>query len=82
MNLEQIDEVDTEKMYRVYDKWYEIAKQSYEKKFSRPNFKEIDHVVFVGMGGSGTIGDIFSSILSKKKYSYNGSERLSSTRNC
>ncbi|MDC0211417.1 SIS domain-containing protein [Candidatus Nitrosopelagicus sp.] len=66
MNLEQIDEVDTEKMYRVYDKWYEIAKQSYEKKFSRPNFKEIDHVVFVGMGGSGTIGDIFSSILSKK----------------
>jgi len=27
--------------------------------------KDIDHVVFCGMGGSGTIGDLFSSILSK-----------------
>ena len=66
MNLEELNNIDTEKMYRVYDRWYEIAKNSYEQDFSRPNFKDIDHVVFVGMGGSGTIGDIFSSILSKK----------------
>ena len=66
MDLQELDVIDTEKMYRVYDRWYEIAKKSYEQDFSRPNFKDIDHVVFVGMGGSGTIGDIFSSILSKK----------------
>ena len=66
MDLQELDVIDTEKMYRVYDRWYEIAKKSYEQDFSSPNFKDIDHVVFVGMGGSGTIGDIFSSILSKK----------------
>ena len=66
MDLEELDNIDTEKMYRVYDRWYEIAKNSYEQDFPRPNFRDIDHVVFVGMGGSGTIGDIFSSILSKK----------------
>ena len=28
-------------------------------------FDNIDHIVFAGMGGSGAIGDIFLSILSK-----------------
>ena len=65
MNLEDLDKIDSKKMYQVYDRWHNIAKQSYEQEFSRPDFKDIDHVVFVGMGGSGTIGDIFSAILSK-----------------
>jgi glucose/mannose-6-phosphate isomerase len=46
--------------------WPDIAKESYEQEFSKPEFKDIDHIVFAGMGGSGTIGDTFSSILSKK----------------
>ena len=66
MNLEDLDKIDSKKMCRVYDRWHNIAKQSYEQEFSRPDFKDIDHVVFVGMGGSGTIGDMFSAILSKK----------------
>ena len=65
MDLEDLKKIDSNKMYQVYDKWHEIAKQCYEQEFSKPNFKDIDHVVFSGMGGSGTIGDIFSSILSK-----------------
>ena len=65
MNLEDLDKIDSKKMCQVYDRWHNIAKQSYEQEFSRPDFKDIDHVVFVGMGGSGTIGDIFSAILSK-----------------
>ena len=65
MNLEDLDKIDSKKMYQVYDRWHNIAKQSYEQEFSRPDFKDIDHVVFVGMGGSGTIGDMFSAILSK-----------------
>ena len=52
-------------MYKVYDKWPEIARKYYETDFTEINFGEIDHVVFAGMGGSGTIGDIFASILSK-----------------
>ena len=65
MDLEDLEKIDSNKMYQVYDKWHEIAKQCYEQEFSKPDFKDIDHVVFSGMGGSGTIGDIFSSILSK-----------------
>ena len=65
MNLEELEKIDSKKMYKVYDEWHKIARKYYEHEFLKPNFKEIDHVVFVGMGGSGTIGDIFSAILSK-----------------
>ena len=54
-------------MYKIYDKWPEIAKRSYEFEWEPLKCQNIDHVIFAGMGGSGTIGDIFSSILSKTK---------------
>jgi len=52
-------------MYDIYDKWPEIARESYNSNQETVDFQDIDHIVFAGMGGSGTIGDIFSSILSK-----------------
>lgn len=52
-------------MHKIYDRWPEIAKESYESDHESVDFKNIDHVVFAGMGGSGAIGDLFSSILSK-----------------
>ncbi|TAK15968.1 MAG: SIS domain-containing protein [Nitrosarchaeum sp.] len=52
-------------MYKVYDKWPEIARESFESNHEQVDFHDIDHIVFAGMGGSGTIGDLFSSILSK-----------------
>ncbi len=52
-------------MHKTYDKWPVIAKESYESKIDSVDFKNIDHIIFAGMGGSGAIGDIFSSILSK-----------------
>ena len=54
-------------MYKIYDRWPEIAKESYNSQLDTIDFKNIDHIIFAGMGGSGTIGDIFSSILSKTK---------------
>ncbi|HET6457317.1 MAG TPA: SIS domain-containing protein [Nitrosopumilaceae archaeon] len=42
-----------------------MARESYESKIDAVDFHDIDHIVFAGMGGSGAIGDIFSSILSK-----------------
>jgi len=65
LTSDQIKKIDTQDMYKTYENWPEIAKQSYYKKFDKLDVKDIDHVVFAGMGGSGTIGDIFSSILSK-----------------
>ena len=52
-------------MYEVYDMWPEIARQYYEKDMKIVDYDKISHIVFAGMGGSGAIGDIFSSILSK-----------------
>jgi len=52
-------------MYKIYDKWPQIAKESYESNLEPIDIKDIDHIVFSGMGGSGALGDIFSSILSK-----------------
>jgi len=52
-------------MHEVYDRWPQIAKESYESALIPVDFENIDHIVFSGMGGSGALGDIFSSILSK-----------------
>jgi len=60
-----LEKYDTIGMFKVYDKWPQFAKESYEKNFEPIDFRFIDHIVFSGMGGSGSIGDIFQSILSK-----------------
>ena len=52
-------------MYAIYDRWPEIAKNAYNSNINPVDFKNIEHIVFAGMGGSGALGDIFSSILSK-----------------
>ena len=51
-------------MFETYNKWPEIAKESFsnQKPLELKNFNEI---VFVGMGGSGAINEFFSAILSK-----------------
>lgn len=58
-------------MYKVYDRWPEIAQESFESNQEPVDFDGIDHIVFAGMGGSGAIGDMFSSILSKSKIHVN-----------
>lgn len=66
-DLRTLQKYDANKMYKIYDKWPEISKESYEIKHGQIDFKNINNIVFAGMGGSGTIGDILSSILSKSK---------------
>jgi glucose/mannose-6-phosphate isomerase len=65
LNISTIEKYDSEKMYKIYDNWPEIARESFESKQEPIDFQDIDHIVFAGMGGSGSIGDVFSSILSK-----------------
>ena len=60
-----MDKIDSQGMYKIYDKWPAIARDTFECSLESINFKNIDHIVFAGMGGSGAIGDLFSSILSK-----------------
>ena len=56
---------DRLQMCDTYNQWPKIAKDAYNLKIEQINFKDINHLVFAGMGGSGTIGDMFTSILSK-----------------
>ena len=65
MEISDIQRYDSKKMHETYDKWPEIAQENYNKDLTKTQFKNIDHIIFAGVGGSGTIGDVFSSILSK-----------------
>ena len=65
LDLNLLQKYDSQRICQTYDKWPEIAKSCFEENFSKLDISNIDHVVFAGMGGSGTIGDIISSILSK-----------------
>jgi glucose/mannose-6-phosphate isomerase len=55
---------DSQQMYKVYDIWPKIAHESFHSNQESINIKGIKHIVIAGMGGSGTIGDIFAAILS------------------
>jgi glucose/mannose-6-phosphate isomerase len=65
LDISTIEKYDSQKMYKIYDEWSKIARESFELEQESINYQNIDHIVFAGMGGSGAIGDLFSSILSK-----------------
>jgi len=60
-----LEKIDRSGMHKVYDIWPQLARESYESDLDEVSFDKIDHIVFSGVGGSGALGDIFSSILSK-----------------
>jgi len=64
LNLKTIEKIDKKSMHVIYDNWPKIAKESYKLEQKIIQIKKVNHIVFSGMGGSGTIGDIFSSIFS------------------
>ena len=65
LEISDLEKYDSQKMYKIYDEWPKIARESFELEQKSIDFQNIDHIVFAGMGGSGAIGDLFSSILSK-----------------
>lgn len=65
LTLRELKKYDVQKMYQIYDQWPEIANDAYNTKIDEFDISDTDHIVFAGMGGSGAIGDVFSSILSK-----------------
>jgi len=65
LDINTLEKFDKNKMCQVYDEWPQIAREQYESDLEPIDFDKIEHIVFVGMGGSGALSDIFSSILSK-----------------
>lgn len=56
---------DPSGMHGVYDRWPEAAREAYDSGTEPADFEGIDHIVFSGMGGSGTVGDLLASVLSR-----------------
>ena len=52
-------------MYKVYERWPEIAQESWESNIESLKLENVNHIVFGGMGGSGSIGDLFNAVFSK-----------------
>jgi Glucose-6-phosphate isomerase len=65
LKIEDLEKIDSNHMFKAYDRWPEISQTSFEKEYEKFDISEIDHIVFAGMGGSGSIGDSISGILSK-----------------
>ena len=65
LTKENLEKNDPNGMHTIYDRWAHIARDAYNSDLDSVDFNDIDHVVFSGMGGSGTVGDLFSSVLSK-----------------
>ena len=62
LDIETLEKNDVKKMYEIYDLWPKLAKTSFMEKYDIIDNFDVDHLVFVGMGGSGNIGDVFSLI--------------------
>lgn len=60
-----IEKIDSQKMCKVYDNWPELAEKAYNQNIEPLSYDGINHIIFVGMGGSGTLGEFFAAILSK-----------------
>ena len=71
MDIYALEEYDSQKMYQVYDKWPQIARESFTSEHKSKSYENINHIIFAGMGGSGAIGDMFAAILSKTKIHVN-----------
>ena len=65
LDYNTLEKYDSSGMHKIYDNWPQIARKAYEFDLESIEFKDIDHIVFSGMGGSGAIGDLFLSVLSK-----------------
>ena len=66
-----LNKIDKKGMFKIYDEWPEIAKKSYNSNLEIVDFENVRDIIFVGMGGSGAIGDLFSAILSKQNIHVN-----------
>jgi glucose/mannose-6-phosphate isomerase len=65
LDYSEIEKYDPSGMHKIYDKWPEMAREAYESDLEPITFDDIDNIVFSGMGGSGAMGDLFLSVLSK-----------------
>jgi glucose/mannose-6-phosphate isomerase len=55
LDIDTLEKYDKGGLYKVYDMWPQIARESYESNYPTVDFETINHIVFAGMGGSGAL---------------------------
>ena len=65
LNISNLEKYDSQKMYKIYDQWPDIARESFEIKQKSIDIENVKHIVFAGMGGSGALSDLMFSLFSK-----------------
>ena len=65
MDAAKLSKYDSRGMHKIYDRWPQIARESFEYEHLPIDCSNVDHIIFAGSGGSGTIGDMFGSIFYK-----------------
>lgn len=58
-------DLDPSLMHRAYDGWPGLAREAHERRPDPATDGGFGHVVFAGMGGSGALGELFYSLLSR-----------------
>ena len=65
LDINTLKKSDSSLMHEMYDKWPQLARSAYESELNTVSFENIDHIILVGMGGSGAVCGVISAILSK-----------------
>lgn len=59
----EVKKVDKSGLYKIYESWPELCKKAYETEVNVPDASNIEKIIYAGMGGSATPGDIFQDWL-------------------
>jgi len=49
LDLSTLNRYDPSEMHNVYDRWAELARESYDSEIAAVDFHGIDNIVFAGM---------------------------------
>ena len=63
LSLQDVLRYDESGLHKDYKQWVRQAEEALEISFTPPKRREFDALVYVGMGGSGTAGDVLSDWL-------------------
>ncbi len=54
LTKDSLEKNDPSGIRNIYDRWAHIARDAYNSDIDSVDFNDIEHVVFSGMGGSGS----------------------------
>lgn len=64
LNCQRLAKYDSAGIRHTYDRWPDIAEETYMNGPETIDTDGIEHVIFAGMGGSGSVGNVLAALLS------------------